>query len=135
MKIRAGFVSNSSSTSFLIIAREELNEATFLDLMGVSPKSPIVGIFRQLFDDVLTKTRVHVNFQAKDERLPVETWFNDERLSERMLSKLRDAKAQGLIAYYGFLTSDENQVQSFFCTDSFELENDGLYFNALECVW
>jgi hypothetical protein len=33
MKVRAGFVTNSSSTSFLILTRDELEEGAFLQLM------------------------------------------------------------------------------------------------------
>lgn len=135
MKIRAGFVSNSSSTSFLIIAKEELNEASFLELMGVAPDSPLVGIFRTLLDDVIGQARVQVNFAEEPGDMPIEAWFEGDRLSPRMMAKLREAKAKGLRAYVGKLNSDESPVQSFFCVDSFEVENDKIYFNALECGW
>ncbi len=39
MKIRAGFVSNSSSTSFLIIAKNDLNKVDFFELMGIAQVS------------------------------------------------------------------------------------------------
>ncbi len=44
MRIRAGFVSNSSSTSFLIIAKDDLNKNDFFELMGIKADSPIADL-------------------------------------------------------------------------------------------
>lgn len=134
MRIRAGFVSNSSSTSFLIIARDELEEEAFLELMGVSPDSPIADLFRDLFSDVIESSQC-VDLARVDSRVSPEAWFGTDRLSPAMIARLRVAARQGLKAYFGSLTSDENPVQSFFCTDAFEVENERIYFNYLECVW
>lgn len=134
MRIRAGFVSNSSSTSFLIITRDELEEGPFLELMGVAPDSPIADLFRDLFKDIVGESRC-VDLARVDSRVSPEEWFEDERLSPAMIERLRQAAGQGVKAYFGYLTSDEAPVQSFFCTDAFELENDQIYFNCLECAW
>lgn len=135
MRIRSGFVSNSSSTSFLIICKGELTEEAFLKLMGISGESPLRPIFVQLFEDVIEQTSVQRTFRPADKRLSVEEWFESERISEKMKERLRDAKGKGLTAYFGMLSSDNTPVQTFFCTDSFEVEDDQIYFNALECVW
>ena len=136
MKIRAGFVSNSSSTSFLIITDGDLTRSRFLELMGVEPDSPIACLFEQLFEDVTARRVERVDFSTVDTSLPVQNWFDDhDRLSDVMIAKLEEARARGLKAYYGYLSSEENSVQSWFCTDSFEVENDKIYFNALSCAW
>lgn len=135
MKIRAGFVSNSSSTSFLVIAKDDLNRADFFELMGIRPDSPIAELFGQFYEDVVQNTETTVDFRTVKSDAPAETWFRKDRLSPYMVVKLREAKERGLKAYYGRLHSDENMIQSFFCTDSFEVENDKIYFNGLENVW
>lgn len=134
MRIRAGFVSNSSSTSFLIITREELEEGAFLELMGVAPDSPIANLFQELFSDVLESSK-YVDLARVDQRVSPDEWFDTDRLSPVMIERLQQAAGQGLKAYFGKLSSEETLIQSFFCTDSFELENEQIYFNYLECVW
>lgn len=134
MRIRAGFVSNSSSTSFLIISQDELDESTFLDLMGVAEESPIADLFRELFSDVVSASR-YVDFARVSPRVSPETWFEGERLSPAMIERLHQAADRGLKAYVGSLSSDNSPVQSFFCTEAFEVENERVYFNYLECTW
>lgn len=138
MKIRAGFVSNSSSTSFLIITTEDLNRSDFFDLMGIAQDSPIADLFEQFYQDVVSSVSTRVDFSVVDKRQPVEYWFTGKRgngLSSHMMNKLQDAKQRGLKAYFGTLSSEETPIQSFFCTDSFEVGNEKIYFNGLECVW
>jgi hypothetical protein len=134
VRIRSGFVSNSSSTSFLIISRDELEEGAFLELMGAQPDSPIAGLFRELFSDVIGSSR-YVDFSRVDKRVSPESWFDSDRLSPVMRERLKQAAKNGLKAYFGRLSSDNTPVQSFFCTDAFEVENERIYFNYLECVW
>jgi hypothetical protein len=136
MRIRAGFVSNSSSTSFLIISDGDLTQSKFRELMGVDAASPIACLFEQLFNDVTERRVERVDFSEIDASLPVQTWFDrSDGLSAAMVAKLEGARARGLTAYYGYLNSDNNAIQSWFCTDSFEVENDKIYFNALSCAW
>lgn len=137
MKIRAGFVSNSSSTSFLIITKRDLNKGDFFELMGISPNSPIADLFSEFYQSVLDNIFGKVDFKKVRGDVVPESLIETRRghLSERMLEKIRDAKKRGFKAYYGWLDSETSPIQSFFCTDSFEVENKKMYFNGLECTW
>lgn len=135
MKIRAGFVSNSSSTSFLIIAKKDLNRVDFFELMGIDLDSPIADLFSQFYDDVMHSMERKVDFKTAENDAPAEAWFEQDRLSPHMVQKLREAKERGLKAYYGRLDSETSLIQAFFCTDSFEVENEKIYFDGLDNVW
>jgi hypothetical protein len=137
MKIRAGFVSNSSSTSFLIISKKDLNKADFFELMGIDLDSPIADLFSGFYEAVVQSVRVEADFKTGDKDLSPESLFHvaSGRLSEHMLAKVADAKKRGLKAFYGSLDSETSPIETFFCTDSFEVENDKIYFNGLENAW
>jgi hypothetical protein len=134
MRVRSGFVSNSSSTSFLILTADELTEAAFLDLMGAAPGSPLIPLFRDLYDQVMTKADV-IDFSDVDKAIPPEKWLDGFRLSGAVIDRLESAKREGMHMYYGSLSSDGDRVESFFCTESFEAENEKIYANFLECGW
>ena len=137
MKIRAGFISNSSSTSFLILAADDLTRENFFQLMGVSPESPLADVFRELHKAVVDSAKMPVDLRDFDESIPVTQWLDGfrEEISPRMVEKLRDAKKRGLKVYYGELDTESSRTESFFCCDSFEAENENFYINALQCAY
>ncbi len=137
MKIRSGFVSNSSSTSFLIISKGKLKKQDLRDLMGVEPGSALIPLFDQLYADLLGS--VDAEIKLGELKGPAD-WKQllgrrAERLSDRIIAKLDGHRRKGLVAYYGHLDSETTNVQTFFCTDSFEEENDKIYINALDNAW
>ena len=108
MRIRAGFVSNSSSTSFLIIAKDDLNKNDFFELMGIKADSPIADLFARFYADVIDNIRTEIDFKTLSEDRPPEGLFESpDRLSAHMLDKIKDAKKMGLKAYYGWLDSEQ----------------------------
>lgn len=136
MKIRTDFVTNSSSTSFVIITEGKLNRQDFFELMGVIDKSPLASIFDTLYTRLVEKMApiseekgYWEHAQGKELEGLLEADF-----SEQIAKKMIKAK-KGKNVYVGELSSEEDTVESFFCCDSFELENDKIYFNGLNCVW
>jgi hypothetical protein len=137
MKIRAGFVSNSSSTSFLIISKGAFTREQLLRLMGVDAESPMHKLFDQLYDEFIEGVDEKVDLRAVrgNAHWKYVMGRRAERLSDRMIEKLEAYRQKGWTAYYGHLDSESNPVQTFFCMDSFEEENDEIYLNGLECAW
>ena len=137
MRIRAGFVSNSSSTSFLIITDGDLTLERFLKLVGVLPGSPMRHIFEMLFEAIKSNTWAQVDFSKGSDGGGLQNFKNQKKmnLSEKMLEKIEEAKTRGLKVAYGELSSEENPVETYFCIESFELEGNGIYLNALEATW
>lgn len=123
VKVRTDFVTNSSSTSFIIIADGELKKEDFFDLVGVTEQSPLSPIFEMLFDRLL------------ENMVPASEYHVREEFSEDVAHRVAKAQRRGAKVYTGRLSSDYNEIESFFCCDSFELENEKIYLNALECTW
>ena len=140
MKIRTGFVTNSSSTNFLLIAKTELTKQKFLKLLGCDENSPISEILNPFYDLLLEKSeRYEDDFveikQISEESIGSYLRNQHIRLSERMLEKVIEANKNGYHILYGKLESDYEELERYFLSESIEEENEDLYFNGIESIF
>jgi hypothetical protein len=126
MKIKTDFITNSSSTSFLLILDSEFSKQKFLNLIGISEGSPLIPIFIKLFDRLVEEMELldGIDLESKIENLP-----------KNVAEKLMKAKKGNKKIFTGTFSSDSSILDSYFCTDSFEAENEEIYFNYLENYW
>jgi hypothetical protein len=104
--------------------------------MGVKPDSPFADLFLQFYKDVVTSVETEVDFKTRHNRIDPKQYFHrHDRLSDHMMVKIKEAQEKGLKVYYGSLDSETSPIQTFFCTDAIEVENEKIYFNGLENVW
>lgn len=138
MKIRKGFVTNSSSTSFILLCSNVFNEEDFFELMGVEKESEFYEMMYDVFEDIQDSIKSVEEYceepywekggQTFDEHLK-------EIFSEDVYKRYIVAKDEGKYIYIGSLSSDGGLLTCFMCCDHFIEENDKIYFNYTDCYW
>lgn len=132
MKIRIGYVTNSSSTNFLILSKKELTPDYLYKKLGFKKGSIIEQHAMELCDNIIEGTSRGLRYFDFEEMNYVNV---KEVFGEDAAEKYKKYKEKGFYSYMGYTGSDENTLTSFFTTDTFELEEKGIYINGRSCVW
>ncbi len=137
MKIRWDFVTNSSSTCFVVICQGYPDKSVFVEAMGASGKSPLRHLFESLFSVMCDKMSGVGSQAAGCEWTSAESMvdFIKQYLSKEAALEVEEAFEQGKNVYAGWLDSDGPDVESFFCCEPFEINHPELRVNAIQCTW
>lgn len=131
MKIRTGFITNSSSTNFLIISKKELTEEYLYKKLGFKAGSPIEKQGRTLCSDIMRAISyggLRYNNVDEPDYETIKKVFGEKPAT------LFKQKANFHV-YWGYTNSDESPITQFFTTDSFEIEEKDFYLNGRACAW
>ena len=132
MKVRVGYVTNSSSTNFLILSKKELTAELLYKKLGFKKNSIIQEQAMMLCQDIVNGAVYGLQ------------WFDFDEVNEEHIKEIFGEKAarmyrkkypNGFYAYLGHTDSDNSTLTCFFTTDSFEIEDRDFYLNARDCVW
>lgn len=130
MKIRMGFITNSSSTNFLIVSKEELTEDYLFKKLGFVKGGVLEDQGRQLCNsimDAIDGGLKYYDYDAPDYE-SIKKVFGEK--SANLYNKHKE-----YYAYWGYTSSDDPPITQFFTTDSFEIEDKDFYLNGRSCVW
>ncbi len=131
MKIRTGFITNSSSTNFLIISKEELTEDYLFDKLGFIKDGALETQGRELCSVLINSIEGSVTTDSPGEVDVYEEIMKKFGLKSANVFK----KMEKCSVYWGSTGSDEEPIVQFFTTDSFEIEEKDFYVNGRNCMW
>jgi len=138
MKIRQDFVTNSSSTSFIISLRAKWDEPNFLRAIGIEGESSMNLVFQQLFEAIESSKsdirKAMKDYDPKNES--VSAFLRDRRFEEETIEIVEKLLADDRLVFYGELDSDgSSAAEVFFCMESFLVCDDDIYFNGRIGGW
>lgn len=130
MKIRTGFITNSSSTSFLIISKKELTSEYLFKKLGFVQGGKLEQKGWELCNEIIRGAEDGLRYYDIDS-------ITYDRVLEEFGPKAAERfnKMIGSFVYWGYTSSDESIFTQFFTTDSFEIEKRDFYLNGRSCVW
>ena len=132
MIIRDGFVTNSSSTNFMIVCKEELTSNYLLKKLGFKENSKIIGASLTLVNDIINATNSGLRWYD------IETIDYDailEAFGKESADKYRELSAKGYHTYLGHTNSDDDYITSFMTMDSFIIDQKDFYMDGKNCSW
>lgn len=125
MKIRNGFVTNSSSTNFIIISKKEITTEFLFEKLGFKNDSVLADMGWELCNNLLYRPDTDtLNFKDIKKDFGIKTAEKWEILAAKGYNSLR-----------GCTSSDDDSLTSFFTMDSFEIDEKDFYINGKNCIW
>lgn len=132
MIIRDGFVTNSSSTNFMIISKEKLSGEYLLDKLGFKKRSGISEAAVSLADDIVSATKSGVRWFEVDQ-IDYETIL--KIFGKDSAERFKVMSEKGYHTYIGHTNSDDDYLTSFMTMDSFVIDEKDFYMDGKNCGW
>lgn len=132
MKIRDGFVTNSSSTSYIIITKKDLTGEYLAKKLGLTDKNPNYLEILRTCNVMVSDGKdgfYHNDYNSTNYELVKELFGTDTA------NKYQKALKKGYNIYCGCISSDENDYEIAMCLDYLKYKDSDIFIDASDNVW
>ena len=132
MKIRAGFVTNSSSTNFLIVSKRELDEEYLAKKLGFGKNTKFGYLSSEFVNNIINGTKRGPRYEDI-EIIDYDTVL--KLFGQEAAAKYEQLVAKGFHAYIGYTNSDDDCLSAHMTVDSFVIDKRDFYMYGEQCIW
>lgn len=133
MKIKLDFISNSSSTSFVYISKNEFTLDKFLESVGVDKHGPVGELFCDMYAELNSAITNHGSSIKTIEE--ANALLGSYEFTPEVIDKIKDGIINGRNVVTSSLSSDGSFAESLLCMAIFEIDSEHFYINAYNNYW
>lgn len=133
MYIREDYVTNSSSTSYVIISDEEINAEDLVKYLGLTKENPLYDGFYDACERII-ETRYdglyHYSYlDSFNKNVLTETF------GEKTANKVMKAYEENKKVYFGTISTEYDDYEACLAMDYFSINDDAFFIDATSCIY
>lgn len=133
MKFRSDFITNSSSTSFIISLKGNFTFKNFCKALKVTENFPLLFFIKDMFRTIHDKIKLLPYDIDKNGKIIIDEDIDLYLDDPRRVKNLTLLKSKKRKVYYGeFWDQDDTNMSYYLCFAKILVENEDIYFDSID---